>query len=160
MQSILFARGVARNDGRHLQSGEYIRLVRCHTGIGADVSPEQQSTNPDTPEPAIRGRTTQKRLSAAVKLFASFFSCTLTSTCERSSLSMMDCTVPISTSLYLTLVLPASSPSAELNIIVISGPCCTQVLIAIEIPITAASMGISQINEGIQSRCRTFSGAG
>ncbi len=69
-----------------------------------------------------RARTTQKREFSERYDSASLTSWAFTITWARSLLRVISSTSPISTSLHLILVLPASSPSAVLKVIVISGP--------------------------------------
>src|SRR5450830_156208 len=123
-------------------------------------APDNKVFRPEMPDAATRGRTTQKRVSSAVKLSASLVSCTVVKTCERSLLSVIDCTRPISTSLYFTLVLPASSPSAEEKLIVITGPRSINILATSVRPTTAATMGINHTSEGSQLRWRARFGSG
>src|SRR5579859_1172576 len=55
--------------------------------------------------------------------------------------------VPTSTPLYSILVLPASSPSADPNTILIFGPSLSILEIATQAPTTAAIIGITQTTE-------------
>src|SRR5450830_43974 len=123
-------------------------------------APESKVLSPEIPDAATRGRTTQKRASSAVKLSASLVSCTVVTTWERSLLSLIACTRPISTSLYLTLVLPASSPSAEMKVIVMIGPRSRMILTTKVKPMTAATIGMSQTRDGSQLRCTCRFGSG
>ncbi len=107
---------------------------------------------PETPVASARGRTTQNLVSAAVKLRASWSSWTVAMTRERSSASLRLFTVPISTSLYLSRVLPASMPSAVRNEMVIVGPRSTSIRTTRVMPTSAATIGISQISDGSQRR--------
>ena len=113
---------------------------------------------PDTPLMPTRGRTTQKRVSSRMRLRAFFTNDTVATTCELSSLSEMAVTVPITTSLYLTGVLPASRPCAVLNVIVISGPTDNHAWITIDRPINAATSGTSQTSES-RRRLRVTGGS-
>ena len=73
MQDILFAGGVARDDRRRIQSGKRIFFSLAAPASAPMYGPSNSVLSSDTPESASRGRTTQKRLSAAVKLFGLFF---------------------------------------------------------------------------------------
>src|SRR5262249_36739623 len=61
--------------------------------------------------------------------------------------SRMVASVPISTPLYSILVLPASSPSADLNVMVIFGPWLRIRVTATQTPATAAMIGTIQTTE-------------
>src|ERR1700731_3176003 len=104
--------------------------------------PDNKVLSPETPLNATRGRTTQKRVSAAAKASAALVNSTLTSTCDRSRLSVTALTSPISTSLYLTLVLPGSMPSAVLKVMVMVGPVCNSACTTSDNPTSAATIGI------------------
>src|ERR1700761_3546355 len=69
-------------------------------------------------------------------------------------------TRPTSTSLYLTWVLPGSSPSASLKLIVICGPFSVTDLITSATPISAAISGITQTSDGNQWLRGSISGSG
>src|ERR1700758_3690164 len=71
-------------------------------------------------------------------------------TCRKSSDSVMPCTDPISTSFYLTFVLPASMPSALLKVTVTTGPFSATDLTTSATPINAEMSGTSQIRDGSQ----------
>jgi hypothetical protein len=73
---------------------------------------------------------------------------------------VIDFTEPISTSLYLTWVLPGSRPSALLKTIVIAGPRSVTDLMTSAMPINAATSGITQTSEGSQLRRGAMSGSG
>ena len=105
--------------------------------------PESRVPRPVTVPPETRGRTTQKRVSSTRYFFASLTSSAVTMTCEVSGASTMPVTRPISTSLYLSLVLPASRPSAVANVIVMVGPFSRIDLTASQPPTSAATSGIS-----------------
>lgn len=102
---------------------------------------------PDTPPSPMRGRTTQKRVSARTKLSALLFSETAAITCEPSWLKEMEVTVPTVTSLYFTGVLPASSPVAVWKEMEIVGPVDNHVWSSSEKPISVAMIGTSQTRE-------------
>ena len=78
-QQVLPARGVARDDRRRLEALEFARpsLPRCRRRRRCR-RPTARCRGPEMPEVSSRGRTTQKRVSAAVKPLASFLSCTST----------------------------------------------------------------------------------
>src|SRR5579864_6924073 len=69
-------------------------------------------------------------------------------------------TEPTSTSLYLTLVLPGSSPSALLKEMVMVGPRSVTDLITSAMPISAAISGITQTSDGSQRLRGSMSGSG
>lgn len=69
-------------------------------------------------------------------------------------------TVPISTSLYLTWVLPGSSPSALRKLMVISGPRSNTDLTTRPMLISAAINGTSQTSEGSQPLRRVTTASG
>ena len=123
-------------------------------------APESSVVRPDTPLAPTRGRTTQKRESLTAKSSPSLVSCTCTSTCDRSFDSVMVFTEPTSTSLYLTLVLPGSRPSALMKLIVMVGPFSVTDLITSAMPISAAISGITQTSEGSQRLRGSISGSG
>jgi hypothetical protein len=72
--------------------------------------------------PAMRGLTTQKEVSSTSQSPASGAICTLARIRWRSGATFSDSMRPTSTPLYLTVVLPASRPSAEAKLISIVGP--------------------------------------
>jgi hypothetical protein len=74
--------------------------------------------------------------------------------------SLIDFTKPMSTSLYLTFVLPGSSPSALMKVIVMVGPFSSTDFTTSPTPISAAISGITQTREGSQPRFVTISGSG
>ena len=84
--------------------------------------PTRRVPSPVTLPAEMRGRTTQNRVSSISRLSASRVSCAVTMTRVRSSLSVTVRTSPMSTFLYLILVLRASMPSPDLNEIVIVSP--------------------------------------
>src|SRR5260370_36385176 len=98
----------------------------------------------------MRGRTIQKRVSLTAKSSATFVNCTSTMTRAWSLDSVIVLTDPMSTSLYLTFVLPGSSPSALEKLIVMVGPRSTTDLTTSATPISAAISGISQTSDGSQ----------
>ena len=86
-------------------------------------APASSVPNPETRPPEMRGRTTQNLVSLTiVPLETSFTISAVTITPLRSSSIVICFTVPMSTSLYLMRVLPASRPSAVRKRIVIVGP--------------------------------------
>src|SRR5882672_1563346 len=99
---------------------------------------------PDTPPAPIRGRTTQNRVSARAKCLTLLSRATVATTCDWSLLNEIAETVPTTTSLHLTGVLPASRPPAVWKLMVICGPAEDQVWITIDTPISAATSGTSQ----------------
>jgi hypothetical protein len=123
-------------------------------------APDSSVPSPDTPVAPTRGRTIQKREPLTAKSSASFFSCTWTSTRDRSFDSLIVLTMPISTSLYFTCVLPGSSPSALWKLIEISGPRSRTDLITRPIPISAAISGTSQTSDGSQPLFVEIAGSG
>src|ERR1700761_685200 len=123
-------------------------------------APESSVVRPDTPLAPTRGRTTQKRESLTAKSSPSLVNCTCTSTWDRSFDSVMVFTEPTSTSLYFTLVLPGSRPSALTKLIVMVGPFSVTDLITSAMPISAAISGITQTSEGSQRLRGSISGAG
>src|SRR5574338_41503 len=92
----------------------------------------------------MRGLTTQKAVSSTRWGLNSFSSSAVAMTWLRSSDKVTAVTWPISTSLNLILVLPASSPSALLKVMVITGPCSRMDFTASQPPMRAATMGTSQ----------------
>jgi hypothetical protein len=70
---------------------------------------------PDTAAMLTRARTTQKRVVLVTRRAASLSIWTFTRTREKSLSKVMSVTRPMSTSLYLTLVFPASRLSADLK---------------------------------------------
>ena len=113
-------------------------------------APDSSVPSPDTPVAPTRGRTIQKREPLTAKSSDSFLSCTSTSTRVRSFDSVIALTMPISTSLYLTWVLPGSRPSALWKVRVISGPRSRTDLITRPMPISAAISGTSHTSDGSQ----------
>src|SRR6516225_2774058 len=65
-------------------------------------------------------------------------------------------TVPTSTPLYRILVLPASSPSADGKMMVISGPSRRIRVTATRTPSAAATIGIIHTSESLNRRGRTI----
>ena len=92
----------------------------------------------------MRGRTTQKRVSSTRNDSACFLTSAVATTVLRSSPSATSVTRPMSTSLYLILVLPASRPSAVLNLMVTVGPRSMNAWTASQAPMRAATMGTIQ----------------
>jgi hypothetical protein len=113
-------------------------------------APDSSVPSPEMPLAPTRGRTTQNRVSLAAKFSASLVSWILTSTCLKSFVRAIACTDPISTSLYLTFVLPASSPSALVKVTVTVGPFSVMALATSAMPMSAAISGMSQTKDGIQ----------
>src|SRR5262245_35325875 len=100
----------------------------------------------------MRGRTTQKRVSSTRKAAALLTSSAVATTRVWSSLSAMVFTSPMSTSLYLIFVLPASSPSAVRKEIVTVGPRSRIAFAASHAPTTTATNGMIQMSCGVQRR--------
>jgi hypothetical protein len=92
--------------------------------------------------PAMRGRTTQKEVSSTSHSPASGAICTLARIRWRSADTFSDSIRPTSTPLYLTVVFPASSPSADAKLISIVGPSDRNFCTAIQPPISAAMIGM------------------
>src|SRR5262249_56374348 len=92
----------------------------------------------------MRGRTTQNLVSSTRYGSACLTSSTVATTPCRSLSKVSDLTSPTSRLLNLTLVFPASSPSAVLNEIVIVGPLSKIPLTTIHPPPKAATLCISQ----------------
>src|SRR5215468_462731 len=98
--------------------------------------------SPETPLRVMRGSTTQNFASSTMRLVARFDIFAVTSTPSESLASSTLVTWPIFTSLYLTSVLPASIPSATLNMMVMVGPSVRIRSTAIPTAITAARIGM------------------
>src|SRR5262249_38165643 len=114
-----------------------------------------------TPPPAVtRGRTTKTRVSSTRKLSASLLSSAVATTPFRSGLRLTVFTRPISTSLYLILVLPASRPSAVLKVMVMTGPRSRTAFTASQPPTSTATMGTSQMSWGAKRRRGTATASG
>ena len=96
-----------------------------------------------TPLPATRARTTQKRVSSSSSFCAPWVISAVTTTPLPSGASAIDFTSPMSTFLYLILVLPGSRSSAVLKVMVTVGPVASQARTPSVRPINAARMGIS-----------------
>src|SRR5215467_814138 len=109
--------------------------------------------SPETPLRVMRGSTTQNFASSTMRLVARFDIFAVTSTPSESLASSTLVTWPIFTSLYLTSVLPASIPSATLNMMVMVGPSVRIRSTAIPTAITAARMGMIHTME-IRERLR------
>ena len=99
------------------------------------------------PDRLMRGCTTQKCASSTMRLAADFAIFAVTSTFCKSSAMRTPVTCPMLTSLYFTNVLPASMPSADLNVIVIVGPSLAMRSHAMPIATSAATTGTIQIGE-------------
>src|ERR1700710_2704110 len=69
-------------------------------------------------------------------------------------------TVPTSTSLYLSFVLPGSRPSALVKLMVMVGPRPATDFTTSAMPISAAISGITQTNDGIQRLRGSMTGSG
>src|SRR3982751_3003923 len=80
--------------------------------------------------------------------------------CKRSLLTLTAVTSPISTFLYLILVLPASKPSAVLKLIVIVGPRSSTAFTPSQAPMIKATAGINQTSETVQPRFRATAASG
>src|ERR1700677_4780582 len=83
----------------------------------------------------------------------------VTTTWAKSAVGSMVSIVPSATSLFMILVLPASSPSAEVKVIVMVGPRSERLCQASHPAASAATMGRSQMTEKRRWRCcATFGG--
>ncbi len=102
-----------------------------------------------------RARTTQNRVLSEIKRSASLTICALTTTCEASSPMRISSTNPISTSLNLILVFPASSPSADLKVTVICGPFSVKAFTTSQPPMSAATTGTTHTSEKRRLRLLT-----
>src|SRR5262245_37908845 len=100
----------------------------------------------------MRGRTTQKRVSSTRKPAALLTSSAVATTRAWSSLSAMIFTSPMSTSLYLIFVLPASSPSAVRKVIVTVGPRSRIAFAASHAPTSTATNRMIQMSCDAQRR--------
>ena len=109
--------------------------------------PESRVPKPDTPLRVTRGSTTQNFASATIRPAALLSIFAVTSTFEWSEESCTAVTCPMFTSLYLTKVLPASTPWAALNTMVMVGPSLRMRWIAIPMATTAARIGTIQTTE-------------
>src|SRR5499433_430378 len=98
--------------------------------------------SPETPLRVMRGSTTQNFASSTMSGVARFDIFAVTSTPSESLASSTLVTWPILTSLYLTSVLPASIPSATLNMMVMVGPSVRIRSTAIPTAINAARTGM------------------
>src|SRR5262245_5459317 len=96
------------------------------------------------PPAVTRGRTTKNCVSARRKSSACLLSSAVTMMPLRSELSVIVLTTPISTSLYLIFVFPASRPSAVLNSMVITGPRSRMARTASQPPTSTATIGMIQ----------------
>src|SRR5580700_1850967 len=105
--------------------------------------------SPVTLAPDIRARTTQNLVSSTRNFSVLGAICAVVITLRWSSERRIVSTVPTSTPLYLILVLPASSPSAERNTIVILGPSLRNLVTATQTPTSAATIGITQTRESL-----------
>src|SRR3984957_13175694 len=117
---------------------------------------------PVTLAPEMRGRTTQNFVSDARNSSVLGAICALMITRWWSSESRIDDTVPISTPLYWSLVLPASRPSAVRKTIVIVGPSLRILVTATHTPTSAARIGMNHTSDSrVRLRVRPFdSGTG
>src|SRR5262245_10990831 len=117
--------------------------------------PESRVPSPEIPRRVTRGSTTQNRASSTMRsaTLRSIFA--VTSTWRWSGDSRTAVTWPMCTSLYLTGVLPASSPWAALKTMVIVGPWLRIRWAAIPRATTAARMGITQTTDRRAPRRRT-----
>ena len=102
---------------------------------------------PDTPLNVTRAVTTQNFASSTIMSAAPFAIFALTTTFEWSFESSTFVTVPMLTSLYLMVVLPASRPSAALKTMVMVGPSLMMRWTAIPTATTAARIGMIQTME-------------
>src|SRR5262249_47744033 len=95
---------------------------------------------------------TKNRVSSTRKLSTCLLSSAVATTPLRSVLSVTVLTKPISTSLYLILVLPASRPSAVLKLMVMTGPRSRMARTASQPPTSTATMGTIQMSCGVKRR--------
>src|ERR1700712_1804749 len=95
----------------------------------------------------MRGLTIQKRVSSTSRSVALRVICAVTTTPFLSLPSVIVWTVPMSTFLYLILVLPASRPSAVLNSMSIVGPCVRNAWKTRYSPTSTATIGMIQTSE-------------
>src|SRR5688572_17623964 len=109
--------------------------------------PASRVESPETCPPAMRGRTTQKRVSSTRKPAAAWRSISaVTITDLRSCDNPTAFTVPTSTDLCLMRVFPASMPSPEMNWMVIVGPRSQNDLSAMAPATIAARIGTIHTN--------------
>src|SRR5882672_1210689 len=101
----------------------------------------------------MRGFTTQKRVSSTRWGLASLTSSAVAMTSFRSGESATDLTTPICTSLYFSLVLPASMPSALLKRMVMVGPRSSTAFTPSQPASSAATKGTSH-TAGSDQRAR------
>src|SRR5260221_5171973 len=109
----------------------------------------------------MRGFPTQKRVSSTRWGLPSLTNSAVAMTSFRSGESATDLTIPICTSLYFSLVLPASMPSALLKRIVMVGPRSSTAFTPSQPASSAATKGTSH-TAGSDQRARpaaTASGA-
>ena len=115
---------VAGDGGRRLEADE----LASASSVDLPASAPMYAPESSVPRPGhaacrrCAGARPRSACPSTAKSSASLVSCTSTSTREWSFDSVIVFTVPMSTSLYLTFVLPASSPSAVTKLIVIVGP--------------------------------------
>src|SRR5713101_2740356 len=109
--------------------------------------PGSSVPSPEIPLSVTRGSTTQNLASSTMRRAARFeifaVTSTVTSVSERSTFV----TWPMVTSLYLTKVLPASMPSADLKTMVMVGPSVTIRWTAMPMATAAARIGMIQMTE-------------
>src|SRR6266542_2641002 len=122
--------------------------------------PESSVPSPDTPPAVMRGRTTKNRVSSRRNSSDCLLSSAVTTMPFRFGLKVMVLTRPISTSLYLIFVLPASRPSAVLKVMVIVGPRSRIALAASQPPTSTATMGMIQMSCGVKRRLGTATASG
>ena len=103
---------------------------------------------PDAPCKPSCGLTTQKRVLRFKNFSDPLLNSAVNMILEKSSLNLICSTIPISTFLYLTFVLPTSIPSAVLKLILTWGPCSESVLKTSQLPTNNVTTGIIQTTEG------------
>src|SRR5262245_2831119 len=116
-------------------------------------APESSVSRPDTVPAAMRGRTTQKRVSSTRWGATSLARSAFTMTSFKSGETDTDRTIPICTSLYFSLVFPASTPSPFLNLMVMEGPRSRTVFTPSQPASSAATSGTSH-TAGMRQRAR------
>ncbi len=143
-----------------VMSGWCSRPTKCRCGAPGPGSismyePDSRVPRPRAPRRLSCGRTTQKRVFRRRKWSVPWLKRMVSTTFAKSSLNWMPSTMPMSTSLYLTMVLPASMPSAVRNAMVTSGPRSEMVLTISQPPTINVTSGMSHTMEGPE-RLRTF----
>src|SRR5438034_974187 len=144
-------------------SSSACRATGEFAGVSNAMPPSMMDTSGPSPvtwTPATRARTTQNRVSSTRWGAAPLTTSTVTTTRERSLVKWISFTSPTSTFLYLIFVLPASSPSAVLKVIVIVGPLSRTAFTASQPPTSAATIGISHTRDSDPRRFGTTSAGG